>query len=210
MTRCCLLALAILSAAGCLASPPAAVEQDGGGDPCSGLGLVIDSFDGGLSELWDPSDATYSVTDGVITMTADAGESALNSFDAYERTGALAVGPVRVLGSGFAYINLYTDDSPTARISIDDTSIDLVAPPEYHTVVDRIPEQALFRIGFANGEIIFSAATDGQDWAELERFPDEFTGQVRVTLGVGDPGGGTAFDVEGVNTPETGSDCSPI
>ncbi len=216
-----LLLVGLLLAGGCLASPPASVERgpdaagpppDAAASPCAGLDRFIESFEeenplAFFTSLWDPGTALFQVTGGSLLLTADNGESLINSIAALGPTGALRVGPIALDVGGVASISLYNDQG-TARITIDQARLELYQVDSY-IAVDRQPEDQLYAIEFADGDLLFSASTDGGEWRTLHRWAREISDLVRLSLSVRDPDGLTTFQVAGINTPESGAPCLP-
>ncbi len=224
----------LLASAGCLSSPPEGVAtgSDGGGDPgdassgqdgaggdaaatCSGLELLVESFeepdpDARFRELWDPGSAQYVISGGVLSLTAENGESQINSIDFYDRIGALRFESVSNSdgsdSGGFVALSLSGAPS-AARILIGSSAIDLYAPPSHHLSIERDPSLTYFRIGFAGGDVELAASMDGVAWTTLASWPDGFDpGPVRVAIAAHQNVGNLALILGGINAV-TGPGC---
>jgi hypothetical protein len=213
------LLLALLSAAGCLDTPPAAVvtgdaassdartSGDGGTELCAGLDRLVESFDEAdavpvFEALWDPGTAVYQVDGGALTMTGGAEESQINSLDYYERAGTFQLEEVTTSGAnGSVSFSVYGEGG-TARITISDDVIDLYSGTS-STSADRDPAYAYFQIGFSSGAVVFAASADTDGWTVLATWPDDMTGAVRAAIAVRNATASTTLTLGGINTAST-------
>ena len=223
--RCPGILLLPIAAAGCLETPtdPTGGQPDagspidakpGGGDAagaCAGLDLLIQGFEAGdpmsFDELWVPGDASYMVAQGELTLTAQEGTSSINSVDFYHPVGAIRFGPFLLDGGGNGIVNLYGNGT-VARISIEDTALDLYSNAE-HVEILRFPEHDFLSIAFEGGEAVFSGSEDGVEWAELRRLPNDAVDPMRIAISVRNLTGLSNFVIKGINTAETGNPCAP-
>lgn len=205
--------------AGCLDSPPAAVDSkadaaaDRDGAPaCAGLDLLVESFEEAdpMAEflaLWDPGEAQVMVGGGAVTLTADNGESLINSVVAYEPTGKVRYEALELTAGAIANLTLYDETVGTTRIAISDATLDLYAPPDEFKEIERDASFGYYSLGFAGDQIELAASADGEAWTVLQTWLQPYLGPVRVAIAVEDPDGVSDLVVQGVNTPATGLDC---
>jgi hypothetical protein len=208
--------------AGCLDSPPGSVEQpppdakppgaDGAPATCTGLDRLVESFEepdalAVFDDLWDQGDAVYTLAGGQLVLMADNGTSLINSATYWATTGALRIGPITLDPGSSAHISVY-GEAGTSRITIHQSTLDLYHLAD-HVPLDREPEDQFYAIEFPEGEIVLSAAPDGDSWHGLYTASVEMNQLVRISLAADDSDGVSSFFVGGINTPETGAPSCP-
>ena len=203
----------LLGSAACLSSPPGAIDPDGGDAavPCAGLELLVESFEeddpeARFLQLWDPGSGQYGFEDGSLTLTAQDGEAQINTIDSFERVGAIRFEAMTTTGTG-GFVALNLSGAPTAaRISINDTTLDLYLPNNQHMEIERDSSLVHFSLGFVGREVVLAGSADGLDWTTLWSLPDAFVGPIRVAIAVHRIGGDLSLRLGGINA-ETAPAC---